>query len=73
MTKYSPDWELDSIPEPEFASEKARRNSAKRETFGGGRPVKLAACPHCKREFSARELLAHKGSCVKNPRMKRKL
>jgi hypothetical protein len=73
MTKYAPDWELDSIPDPALSSECARRNSLKRETFAGGRPIKLSPCPHCKKQFSARDLLAHKGGCYKNPRNKRPL
>lgn len=50
--QYSPEWDLSSIPERMFASERARRVAAKRKKFG---PLKIAPCETCGREISARE------------------
>lgn len=36
---YSPNWDLTTIPDDAFESERGRRHSLKRKTFGGGRPV----------------------------------
>jgi T5orf172 domain len=36
-TPYDESWDLSSIPEPQFNSEHARRNSAKRKTHSGGK------------------------------------
>jgi hypothetical protein len=36
--KWTPDFDMTSIPDKVFRSEWSRRASAKRETFGGGRP-----------------------------------
>ena len=50
--EYSPEWDLSSIPERVFASERARRVAAMRKKFG---PLKIAPCETCGREISARE------------------
>jgi len=50
--QYSPEWELSSIPDPIFASERARRVAAKRKKFGA---VKLAHCQTCGRLINARQ------------------
>ncbi len=50
--QYSPEWDLSSIPERIFASERARRIAAKRKKFG---PVKIALCETCGRAINARE------------------
>lgn len=52
VMQYSPEWDLSSIPEPIFASERARRVAAKRKKFG---PVKLAPCKDCGRLINARQ------------------
>jgi hypothetical protein len=66
--KWRSTWDLTSIPEAEFNSEKARRNSLRRTTFGGGRPVILKPCPYCRKKMATRELALHKGKCPSNPR-----
>lgn len=50
--QYSPEWDLSSIPERIFASERARRVAAKRKKFG---PLKITLCETCGRAISARE------------------
>ena len=50
--QYSPEWDLSSIPERVFASERARRVAAKRKKFGA---VKLAPCKDCGRLINARQ------------------
>jgi hypothetical protein len=50
--QYSPEWDLSSIPDPIFASERARRVAAKRKKFGA---VKLAPCKDCGRLINARQ------------------
>jgi hypothetical protein len=50
--QYSPEWDLSSIPDAIFASERARRVAAKRKKFG---PLKIALCEDCGRAISARE------------------
>jgi hypothetical protein len=50
--QYSPEWDLSSIPDSVFASERAKRVAAKRKTFG--RP-KIAPCESCGRLINARQ------------------
>lgn len=50
--KYSPEWDLSSIPDPVFASERARRVAAKRKKFG---QPKIAPCKDCGRLINARQ------------------
>lgn len=45
--EYKPTWNLSTIPEDALRSEVARRNNARRSTFGGGRPV-TCGCGKCK-------------------------
>ena len=54
--KYSPTWDLRTIPDPEFHSEAARRRSSR----GGGRPRVMKTCDKCGAVMSAREKRAHK-------------
>lgn len=50
--KYSPEWDLSSIPDSVFASERAKRVAAKRKKFG---PLKITLCATCGRTINARE------------------
>lgn len=50
--QYSPEWDLTSIPDSIFASERARRIAAKRKKFG---PLKLEPCATCGRILGARD------------------
>jgi hypothetical protein len=52
VMQYSLGWDLSSIPESIFASERARRVAAKRKKFGA---VKLAPCTNCGRLINARQ------------------
>ncbi len=59
---YTPDWNLATIPDPEFRSERSRRASLLRRTHGAGpgRPRKPTACPRCGYECpSARQAVRH--------------
>ena len=52
VMQYSPAWDLSSIPESIFASERARRVAAKRKKFG---QPKIAPCKDCGRLINARQ------------------
>ncbi len=45
MRSWSDSIDPATIPDEVLKSERAKRNSAKRETFGGGRPRSTARCP----------------------------
>lgn len=71
--KWMPDFDMTSIPDKVFRSEWSRRASAKRETFGGGRPKKLEACPGCGDVFSVGDMRKHKPQCPGKQRSKNPL
>lgn len=64
--KYTPNWDLTSIPEPEFVAERNRRIAVNRET--PARAKVLRPCSMCGKEFGAREMLKHIPRCPKNSR-----
>jgi hypothetical protein len=65
--KYTPGWDLSSIPDELLLSECAKRHSARRQTHGAGpgRPKKLTSCPYCGKEFGTAELRKHRPVCPK--------
>lgn len=61
MARYSPGWDLSTIPDEKLKSEWGRRTAAQRKTRKGGRPPVLTACPRgCGATGSAREMRAHR-------------
>lgn len=55
-----------TIPDDVLKSEMARRNAAKRQTFGGGRPVKEYKCGECRKTITGsiafrKHKASHKG------------
>ena len=60
---WRPSWNLRSIPDDLFNSERGRRLAKNRKTPAV--PKKLRPCPHCSKEFGARELRAHLPKCPK--------
>lgn len=66
MCRYSPDWDLSTIPDDKIRSEWGRRTAALRAVKTGGRnspgrPPVLTACPRgCGATGSAREMRAHR-------------
>lgn len=64
--KYSERWDLTTIPEREFNSERGRRLAVQRKTPAV--PKKLRPCSMCGGEFGAREMLKHIPRCLKNPK-----
>lgn len=70
--KYSPNWDLTTIPDLEFASERARRVAAKRVY-----QPKLAACPKCGQMLSARQRRyrcpEHLDPAERNPGVRKKV
>jgi hypothetical protein len=50
--QWSPEWDLSSIPEDKFKSERARRQVAKRKTVGNTR---LGPCRKCGRMLTTRQ------------------
>lgn len=60
MTKWKPNWELDSVPDEKHYSEHGRRQAQKRTTFAGGRKPVLRPCFVCGRALTATE---RRGKC----------
>lgn len=54
MTKYTPDWELESIPDEPLYSEVGRRRRALRKA-SPPKPPKLAPCVHCQAMLTVRQ------------------
>lgn len=60
---WRPTWDLTTIPDKEFNSERGRRLAEKRPAPAV--PKKLRPCPLCAKPFGARELREHKPRCPK--------
>lgn len=58
---WKPTWDLTTIPDPEFNSERGRRLAEQRSTPAV--PKKLRPCPYCAEEFGARDLRVHIPRC----------
>lgn len=58
-----------TIPDDVLKAELARRNAAKRRTFGAGsgRPKIMRQCPICQAEMSATELRRHRCKTTPDP------
>ena len=67
MTSYNPKLDMSSIPDDILYAEVGRRRVAKRPEGVGGRPKVLHECPHCAREFGARDLRKHMPRCPRRP------
>jgi hypothetical protein len=65
MRKWSDTIDPATIPDEVIISERGRRNSLKRKTYGGGRPPVIRQCPWCAQSLSARELRNHERACTK--------
>lgn len=65
--RYSPHWDLTTIPDAPLYAEAARRRSAKRGEKVGGRPTKPKTCPFCAGSFGSRALRAHLPLCLSRP------
>lgn len=65
LRPWSDSIDLSTVPDDVFTSEWARRQSAKRQTYGAGtgRPKTLRPCPNCTKEFGAAELRRHLPRC----------
>lgn len=63
---WRPTWNLRSIPDDKFNSERGRRLAEKRATPAV--PKKLRPCPYCSKEFGAREMRIHVPRCPKRRR-----
>jgi hypothetical protein len=61
MKRWSDSIDPSTIPDGVLTSEWARRQAAKRKTFGAGtgRPKIMRRCPICQSEMSATELRRH--------------
>lgn len=69
MRQWSNSIDPASIPDAVLTSERARRNAAKRRTFGAGsgRPKVMRSCPNCGVEFSTSDLRRHHCKTTSNP------
>jgi hypothetical protein len=65
VTIWTSKLDMSTIPDEVLFAEFGRRRVSKRAEGVGGRPKTLHRCPHCKGEFGARELRAHKPRCPK--------
>jgi hypothetical protein len=69
MRQWSDSIDPASIPDAVLTSEWARRNAAKRRTYGAGsgRPKIMRPCPTCGVEFSASDLRRHRCKTTSDP------
>ncbi len=58
MTVYTPDWDLKTIPDDKFASERGRRNRARQGTRS--LRIILEPCIHCAEPLGVRQ---RRGAC----------
>lgn len=66
VTSYTPKLDMSTIPDEVLYAEVGRRRVAKRtEDSGHGHPKVMRPCPHCGKEFGARELRTHRPHCSK--------
>ena len=63
MTSYTPTLDMSTIPDEVLYAEVGRRRVAKRPEGVGGRPKVLKECPHCGKDFGARDLRKHVARC----------
>ena len=57
---WRPEWDLATIPEPEWRSETGRRTQARRTVRRGGRPAVLRRCGGCGAVLGCRAMRAHR-------------
>lgn len=69
MRQWSDSIDPATIPDAVLTSEWARRNAAKRRTFGAGsgRPKVMRRCPDCGVEFSTSDLRRHRCKTTSTP------